>query len=265
MDKGITFRHLSEFKEVKHAYSTRNGGVSEGCFSSMNLGFSRGDERENVLENYRRFAGTLGLSLEQLVLSDQVHDKKIYHVQKEDAGKGFTKKSDIVAVDGFLTKEKGIGLVTLYADCVPLFFYDPVQKVIGSAHAGWKGTARLIGRAMISEMQEHYGSKSQDVRVGIGPSIGPCCYEVSEDVKKEFDFLAGSVIMTKIVSKTTSGKYHLNLWQINKEILLQAGVLEEHIEISSLCTKCMHERFFSHRVMGVNRGSQAAMIALEGE
>ncbi|MBN2220579.1 MAG: peptidoglycan editing factor PgeF [Vallitaleaceae bacterium] len=262
--ENITFRLFSEYTELKHAYSTREGGVSEGCFSSLNLGFFRGDEEERVLENYRRFAQTLGLELDQLVLSNQVHGAEIYHIKKHDAGKGFTKRNDIIGVDGFITKELGLGLVTLYADCVPLFFYDPKQKVIGLAHAGWKGSALKIAKKMIDEMVSYYGCNPKDVLVGIGPSIGPCCYEVSEDVKKEFDFLAGSVIMTKIVSKIANGKYKLNLWQINKEILLQAGVLEKHIEISALCTKCDSNRFFSHREMGVNRGSQAAIIALEG-
>lgn len=265
MDKLVRFRIFNQYKEVSHCFTTRKGGISDGVFSTLNMGFNRGDENEHVMENIRRVALELGLSPKQLVLSDQVHDNRIYKVTKKDLGKGITRESDIIGIDGLITNEPGIGLMTFYADCVPLYFYDPVSRSIGISHAGWKGTVKKIGVQTIKALEDNYGARRKNIIVGIGPSIGPCCYEVDEDVKKQFDLSFDNDIIANVVkpSPTTDGKYYLDLKNTNRLMLLDIGVKDEHIEISSYCTKCRSEIFFSHRHMGSARGSQAGIIALK--
>lgn len=267
MDDLIQFQHFKETGLVSHCYSTRLGGVSNGVFKSMNLGFSRGDVDEHVLENYKRLAKKLGLTINDLVLSNQIHDSQLREVFFKDKGKGLTQKSDIIGIDGLLTREAAIGLTCFFADCVPLFFLDPVRKAIAISHAGWRGTILNIGAETIAKMQTLYHSNVEDILVGIGPSIGPCCYEVSEDVKKEFAMCFNDDIIAKIVIKEYqddqgNNKYKLDLWEANRILLLQIGVLDKNIELSGLCTGCHQEHFFSHRKMGAERGSQVGIIAL---
>ena len=183
----ITFQKLSQYSEdLMHGFSTRLGGISKNHLGSMNLSFTRGDERENVLENHRRFANALEYDETQLVFSNQVHLTNFHKVTKEDCGKGITRESDILEIDGLVTDEPGIPLITFYADCVPLFFYDPMKKVIAMAHSGWKGTVERIGAKMISYMKEEYHSNPKDIVCAIAPSICQKCYEVSEDVALRF-------------------------------------------------------------------------------
>ena len=183
----IRYRTFDTYKDIVHGFSTRLGGVSKEHLSSMNLSFSRGDDQENVLENHRRFAKAVGYNSERLVFSDQVHDVNIYIVKEEDAGKGIIKESDIKNIDGLVTNVKNIPLITFYADCVPLFFYDKVNKVVGLAHSGWKGTVGNIANEMIKTMINQYGSNSDNIVVAIGPSICMDCYEISEDVAIKFE------------------------------------------------------------------------------
>lgn len=163
---------------VNHGFSTRIGGVSTGIFESMNLGFSRGDNLERVRENYRRITNTVGVSPERIVCSDQTHTTNVRIVNEEDAGKGFLIPKDYQNVDGLITNVPGLCLVTYYADCVPLLFVDPVQKVIASSHSGWRGTVGQIGRTTIQKMQTEFGCRPEHIMAAIGPSICQECYEV---------------------------------------------------------------------------------------
>ena len=217
----LTFPILEQFG-VKHGFSTRLGGVSEGMFSSMNLSFQRGDDRDKVEENYKRICNVLNMNHKNVVLSNQVHDTKIKLVTKEDAGKGMIKESDIIGIDGLITKEKDIPLVTFYADCVPLFFYDPVKEVIAAAHSGWRGTKEKIGKKMVETMEEEFGCKKEDVVVVIGPSICQDCYEVSEDVVLEFQEVFKEETSLFVKAKE-NGKYNLDLWKVNSMILKADG------------------------------------------
>ena len=256
----LTFPILEQFG-VKHGFSTRLGGVSEGMFSSMNLSFQRGDDREKVEENYKRICNVLNMNHKNVVLSNQVHDTKIKLVTKEDAGKGMIKESDIIGIDGLITKEKDIPLVTFYADCVPLFFYDPVKEVIAAAHSGWRGTKEKIGKKVVETMEEEFGCKKEDVVAVIGPSICQDCYEVSEDVVLEFQEVFKEETSLFVKAKENR-KYNLDLWKVNSMILKEAGILDEHMSLPNLCTCCNPELLFSHRASKGKRGNLAGFISL---
>ena len=260
----IRFQHFNRYNELSHCFTTKHGGVSNGVFTSLNMAFSRGDENSHVVTNYERVTQELGIKTSDLVFSSQVHKDFIRRVEIEDKGKGIYKESDISEIDGLITNQRGIGLVTFYADCVPLYFYDPVLHVIGLSHAGWKGTVAHIGAKTLQKMKLEYGTNPSNVLIGIGPSIGGCCYEVSADVKKQFDLSFNDDIIAK-VAKQVKDKFLIDLWEANRLSLIEAGIKPENIEISNLCTKCHQDRFFSHRVMGNDRGSQVAIMALKPE
>ena len=261
----ITFPKLSQHGEdVVHGFSTRLGGVSKNHLGSMNLSFTRGDEREAVLENHRRFGKALGYDENRLVFSNQVHLTNIHKVTKEDCGKGIIRESDIIEIDGLVTNEPGIPLITFYADCVPLFFYDPVNKVIAMAHSGWKGTVERIGAKMISYMKEEYHSNPEDIVCAIAPSICQKCYEVSEDVALRFLEVFGDGYGEELLYKKDNGKYQLNLHKACEITLLEAGVKKEHLDVTDICTCCNPEFLFSHRASNGMRGNLAGVMMIKG-
>lgn len=255
----LTFPGLERTGVVRHLFSTREGGVSEGIYRSMNLSYTRGDKKEAVDENYRRIADVLESCTEDMVCSDQTHTDHIRLVTAKDRGKGVTRPKDYADVDGLITQEKGIVLCTFFADCVPLFFVDPVKKAIGLSHSGWRGTVQKIGRKTVERMGEAFGTDPKDVRAAIGPSICQDCYEVSEDVIEEFrkSFPAGELFY-----ETKPGKYQLDLWEANRLVMLEAGIPAEHIEVTDLCTCCNPDFLFSHRASHGQRGNLAAFMKL---
>ncbi len=260
----LYFKHLAEHPEVKHGCSTRVGGVSEGCFSSMNLGFGRGDADENVLINYDRLCNAMGFAKEQVVLPDQVHDTMVRRATKADCGKGIVKPRDYACVDAQITNEPGVALAVFGADCVPVFFYDPVAKAIGTAHAGWRGTIGRIAEKTVQAMEKEFGSKPGNMEVYIGVSICGNCYtvggEVAELFKQEFPNAT-----TQTEEQKLEGTCQLDLWQVNRMILEQAGVKPENIVIGGVCTKCHSDVLYSHRVQGNDRGSLAGFLMLTEE
>lgn len=261
----ITFPKLSKYDEdMLHGFSTRLGGVSKNHLASMNLSFTRGDNSESVIENHRRFAAALGYDENKLVFSDQVHMTHFHKVTKEDAGKGIIKESDILGIDGLVTDEPGIPIITFYADCVPLFFYDPVRKVIAMAHSGWKGTVERIGEKMVRYMESEYGSRAGDIVCAIAPSICQKCYEVSEDVALRFFEVFGDNQGTDLLYKKDNGKYQLNLHRACEITLLDAGVKHENMDITDICTSCNPEFLFSHRASHGMRGNLAGVMMLKG-
>ena len=155
----LTFPLLEKTEAVRHLFSTRIGGVSEGEYASMNFSIARGDREEAVLENYKRIAGILGCDINDMVASHQTHTTNIRRVTGADRGKGISRERDYENVDGLMTDEPGIVLVTYYADCVPLYFVDPVHRAIGLAHSGWRGTAERMGECMARAMQDAFGSR----------------------------------------------------------------------------------------------------------
>lgn len=242
---------------VKHGFSTRIGGVSQGIFSSMNLSFSRGDLDECVIENFRRMANAIGVDEKMLVKSVQTHTTNVHCVTKEN------RKEVLHDVDGLITNVPGVCLVTSYADCVPLFFVDPVKKVIALSHSGWRGTVGKIGQVTIEKMVSQYGTNPKDVIAAIGPSICQDCYEVSEDVILEFQKAFHEKHWASLFYQKEDGKYQLNLWKANEIVLLEAGVKEENLAITNVCTNCNPEVLFSHRASKGQRGGMAAFMALK--
>ena len=262
----LTFPSFEELDFVRHAFSTRLGGVSEGPFASMNLNFGRGDPRENVEENFRRFCAATGFSYESLTASAQDHHTVVRRVTAAGRGVGVTHPRDRESVDGLLTDDPAVTLVTYYADCTPLFFADPAHRAVGLGHSGWRGTAAKMGACMVRRMAVEFGTRPEDLIVAIGPSIGACCYEVDEAVAGEFRALQslspGSFLFAK-----ENGKTMLDLWEANRRVLLEAGVLPEHISTARLCTRCNDRLLWSHRATGGVRGGLAAFLAVlpEGE
>ncbi|MEG1505093.1 MAG: peptidoglycan editing factor PgeF [Lachnospiraceae bacterium] len=259
----LEFPLLTELGVVKHGFSTRLGGVSEEIYASMNLSFARGDEREHVKENFHRFARAMGVLETEMVCSAQVHDTQIRVVTKEDSGKGLLKPIDYSSADGLVTNIPGICLVTFYADCVPLYFVDPVKKVIGLSHSGWRGTVGKIGRKTVETMEHEYGCDPKDIRGAIGPSICQDCYEVSEDVISEFQKGFSQGDWEELFFQKGNGKYQLNLWKANELVMKEAGILKEHIAVTNLCTCCNRQLLFSHRGSNGKRGNMGAFLALK--
>lgn len=259
----LMFPALEETGTVIHGFSTRLGGVSEGIFSSMNVSFTRGDREEAVRENYRRLGRAMGFSCEDLVCSDQTHTTNLRVVTEEDRGKGFTRPKDYRDVDGLVTDVPGLVLATFYADCVPLYLVDPVRRCIGLSHAGWRGTVGKIGKKTVELMKEQYGSRPEDLRVAIGPSICQDCYEVSEDVIEQFRAAFEERLWPELFYSKENGKYQLNLWRANELGFLEAGLKPEQIAVTDICTCCNPQLLFSHRASHGKRGNLGAFLMLK--
>ena len=258
-----TFESLSDIDFIGHLFTTRHGGVSEGYLDSLNLGFSRGDKKENVDKNFDIVCAELGVKKEDCVTLRQVHSTDIIYADDKIKGMGFRDDMDRINADGFVTDKKGIVLVTFHADCVPIYFVDTKRKTIGMAHAGWRGTADGMAKAMVERMKNEFGSEPSDIKAAIGPSIGLCCFQVDKPVvdifKEKYDFADRFIF----VDESEEGKYKIDLWGVNKELLMRCGVKEENIEIGGICTKCRPDTFYSHRVMGEKRGTMGAFLFLK--
>ena len=259
----LSYPLLKKTGIVNHGFSTRIGGVSEGIFSSMNLSFSRGDDEACVRENFKRMAETIGVEPNSLVFAAQTHTTNVRKVTAEDKGKGIVYPLDYQDVDGLITNESGICLTTFYADCVPLFFIDPVHKAIGLSHSGWRGTVGKMGQETLRRMREEYGTDAKDVIAAVGPSICQDCYEVSEDVIEKFKKAFDEIYWGELFYQKENNKYQLNLWKANEIILLEAGVPKENIAVTNVCTNCNSDVLFSHRATKGERGSLAAFMALK--
>lgn len=257
----ITFPNLHG-ENCAAAFTTRMGGVSRGRYATMNMSFSNGDDISSVRENYNILLGALGLDPEKAVLSHQTHTDNIRLVTEDDIGKGIVKVRDYDDVDGLITNIPGVTLVTQFADCVPLLFFDPVKKVVAASHAGWRGTVSQIGLETVKKMGDLFGCNPKDIKAAIGPSIMECCYEVDDPVLtafKQIEYINPSDIFTP----KGNGKYMLSLQRANRLILEQAGIHPANICVSDLCTCCNSNYFHSHRATGGSRGNLAAVIALK--
>jgi len=256
----VVFPALQKTEHVSHGISTRMGGVSTDAWASLNLQLRRGDSETNVVENFSRFTAALGIPLANTVFSAQTHSTNVRRVFDSDRGKGIG-PSDIECTDGLHTNEPNTALVTFCADCVPILFFDPNKKVIAAAHSGWRGTVAEIGRIMVETLVKEYGCEPGDILAGIGPSVGPCCFEVDPPVTSEF--LEKPNWANYIKEPDSSGKSKIDLWQINKQILIDAGLLPEHIDCEPICTCCNEKLFYSQRRDGDKRGAMATVICLK--
>lgn len=259
----LTYNSLEEINFIRHGFSTRLGGVSEGIFSSMNLAFNRGDDPNRVTENYKRLCSSIGLDYESLVASAQDHHTFVRRVGKENVGVGIRKLRDMESVDALITNEKGVTLVTYYADCTPLFFVDIEKKAIGLAHAGWRGTVGRIGEKVIEKMTAEFGTDPEDLVCAVGPAISKCCYEVDKSCADEF-YQLEDLDNSKFIFPKENNKYMIDLLETNRQILIKAGVRENNITVSDLCTRCNSDLLWSHRATNGQRGTMCAMMGIIG-
>jgi len=278
----FTFAELEQTGIVEHFFSTREGGVSSDYLYSFNFSFTQGDTKENVIENFRRAAAHFGMTCHDIVCTHQTHTTNVRKVTAADKGKGVVCERDYTDIDGLITNEKGIILVAFYADCVPLFLVDPVNRAIGLAHSGWRGTVDKMGKVILEKMNAEFGTKAEHVRVAIAPSICQDCYEVSADVA-----LAFAEVFTKddtkareylvryqqditqrdmdncLMYQKENGKYQLNLWYANFRVFRDAGVPDNQIEVTDVCTCCNSKLLFSHRASKGKRGNLGAFLMLK--
>ncbi len=247
---------------AEHGFTTREGGVSQGIYSSLNFSYTRGDEKAAVDENFHRAAVSFHAGISDFVLTDQTHTANVRTVTRADCGKGITRNRDYSDTDGLVTNEPGIVLAAFFADCVPLFFADPVQRAVGVSHSGWRGTAAHMGRQTVRAMEQAYGSRPEDIICAIGPSICQECYEVSKDVAERFmeEFPHAG---PQLCYPSAPGKFQLNLWKANELVLLEAGILAGHLAVTNICTCCNPGLLFSHRATNGKRGNLGAFIKLK--
>lgn len=247
--------------QTPHAFSTRLGGVSEGHLASLNLGHTRGDVPENVLENWRRFGEAVGIPTDKFVYGAQVHENNVRVVGKEDCKASFDPEKWEPA-DGYVTKVPGVPLVVFTADCVPVLLHDPEAGVIGALHCGWRSTVADIQGVAFGKMAA-LGSKPENIRAAVGPAIGACCFETGPEVPAAIDgLLSGESRGLYVPEEGVPGKFMVDLKQAIRRRFVQLGLREENIEISPECTMCHPERYWSHRYTKGLRGSQANIIML---
>lgn len=262
---GITFLSVPSFEETGlciTCFSTRKGGVSAPPIDSMNLGFGRGDKREDVLENYRRMGEAAGFPALDTVAFSQVHRDGVCVATRADAGEAFLPcKREFDAV---ITDTPCLPIATYHADCVPVFLLDPINRAVGVAHAGWRGTAAKTPKSAIEKMQECFGTDPGKILAAIGPSIGMCCFETDSDVPLAMRAAFGES-SGPFIESDGRGKFRVSLPALNVLTLKECGVRDENITVSDECTCCKSSLFWSHRASGGIRGTMAAVIMLKGE
>ena len=238
-----------------HCFTTRLGGVSTGSLESLNLGTARGDKLSNVVENYRRIGEAVGFVPQDVVMARQTHSDIVLQVGREHRGAGLLSEP-LPECDALITNDPGVALFVSTADCTPILLHDPVTGAVAAAHAGWRGTAAMIGAKTVAAMAAVFGCKPQNIRAAIGPNIGLCHFETDADVPSAMLSAYGKRIEPYMEAR--GEKYYLDLKAINALSLERAGV--KHIEISTECTVCQCHRFWSHRVTRGDRGAQGAII-----
>ena len=244
---------------VPHCFTTRFGGVSEGYLSSLNLGIHRGDKPENVRKNYEILGEALGFEVDNLVFTRQTHTNIVRVVDSSNAGEGLDREVE-PECDALVTNTPGLVLAAFTADCTPILLHDPVTGAVGAVHAGWRGTVGDIAGNAVRAMAEHFGAEPENIRAAIGPNIGVCCFETHADVPDAVRAVLG--VEAEAFIFPAGEKFRVDLKGVNAALLRRAGV--RHIEISDACTACEPQRFWSHRRVGNDRGSLAAIIVCEG-
>ncbi|WP_438433428.1 peptidoglycan editing factor PgeF [Gorillibacterium sp. sgz500922] len=257
------------FPLLAAGFTSRTGGESADPYASLNCGLHVGDSPEEVVANRERTAAALATRLEDWAYAEQVHGSRVARVTAADKGRGTRERdSEFPATDAFVTNEPGVMLALLYADCVPLYFFDPVTRSVGLAHAGWKGTAARIAAETIRAMEREFGASASDIQAAIGPSIGQCCYEVDEGVVARMREALGEAAEKepeRYFEPAEGGKSRLDLQQVNRQIMIKAGILPASIEVTGLCTSCRTDLLFSHRKENGRTGRMQAWIGLKSD
>lgn len=251
--------HTSSLLSTKHGFSTRIGGVSDGVYESLNLGMNRGDDKNRVTENWRRFLLAAGIESREVVCGAQVHGNNVHVATKEDLRPAYG-PGKLIEADGYVTNQKNVPLAIFTADCIPLLLEDKAAGVIGAIHCGWRSTVADIEKQAIDKMVM-LGAKPENICAAIGPAIDRCCFEVGPEVIEAVEKL-----LTKnaecFYEKKANGKFMLSLRDVVKERLLELGLVEENIEFIGKCTLCNPELYYSHRYSSGLRGSLACVISL---
>lgn len=241
---GLRFGYFPAWEKlgVGHAFTCRTGGESDNLEGILNMGLHSGDNPEKVVRNRQKVAKALGFDLNRTVTCNQVHSTRIVRVTEADAGKGaFTYEDTLPQTDGLITDCRNLPLLLVFADCVPILLVDTCSNAIGLVHAGWRGSVAGIAKKAVEQLAEAFGCQPHNLAVGIGPSIGPCCYEVDEAVRSQAEAYASCFTPGR------EGHYQLDLWKMNTLQLLEAGVPQEMIFRSDYCTCCHQGDFFSYR------------------
>jgi YfiH family protein len=245
------FDLFSNLDGLLHCVTSRHGGVSEAPYQSLNLGLHVGDDPARVIENRRRVCEALGVEFEQLTLGQQVHGDRVRVVEASEAGQGRERFADgIPDSDGLIVREPGIAIGVFVADCVPMLLYDPDHRIAAAVHAGWRGTASGIAGKAVRALQA-CGARPEALIAGIGPAIGRCCYEVNEEVAAAVG-----------VAERRAGMWYADLAEANRRQLVVAGLREDRVEMSGVCTACRADEFYSERRLGRPTGRFAAFVVL---
>lgn len=244
---------------LKAIFTTRHGGVSSSPYNTLNLSFQRADNRENVMENYRRLSRQLDIPMDKMVLSRQVHGSTITVVDKSHCGMGLVRENIYGDTDGLVTCDRGVALVTFYADCTPVYLYDPVSSAIGLVHSGWRSTLLNVSAEAVRKMKEAFGCRPENMTAVLGPHIRQCCFEVGSDVYRQF---AEGFPEMQHTMEPRGDKWHINLSGIIKRTLLLEGLSDGNIRDVGRCTVCEKALFFSHRGDKGNSGTGAALLMM---
>lgn len=258
----LTFKELDKYNFIKHAYTTRLGGISENEFKSLNLGLNSLDDKKCIDKNYDIFCECMGIEKYNLVATSQIHEDKIRVITKKDIS---TRKENITTLegtDGIITNEIGIGLVTSHADCCAVYMIDTKKRVIGLAHAGWRGTVKNIAGKLARKFFDIYDSSPNDTIVALGPGIGRCCFEVPNSFIENFYSLRIPNTYTYTYKTENSEKVKIDLLEVNRQLLLEVGLKDKNIFKSDVCTMCNHDLLFSHRATKGKRGTNIAYLSL---
>ena len=254
------FPKLQEL-QIRHAISTKLRGKSQLFGENLNISFNVQDCATAVYKNRQKIAAAIGINPADIVATRQVHGTNICRVDERHLGRGSTDLASALAnTDALITNKTNLPLLLFVADCVPLIIYDPVQKAIGVVHAGWRGTVQRIAAKTVVKMQKEFGTSPQSCLAFIGPSIGPCCYEVdkvvAEAVRKQF------VFAEQVLQSTSQDHWLFDLWQANKLQLQEIGLLSENIIVSAVCTVENKDLFFSHRAEKGMTGRMGVFVSL---
>lgn len=262
-EKGIQYITIPNWEEqgVRVGFSGRWGGVSRSPYISLNLALHVGDKSDDVVDNRSRYLNLFSLTPANMVCCEQVHGNAVAVVGKEHQGRGaLDYDSALPGYDAMVCAQPGVVLVTFYADCIPIYFFDPRQRVVAIAHSGWKGTMGRIAGQTLKVMQKDFACRPENVEVFIGPGIGGCCFYIGEELfqraKEEFHHLDG-------ILNLNQGGYTWDLQLTNRLLLQESGVNPENIIDCRLCTACNPESFFSYRRDQGRTGRMAAVIALD--
>lgn len=258
-ENGVSYLR-SDMLTCRHGFSTRLGGVSTlPHTTSLNLGFGRGDDDDTVRENLRRFADALDMNAAHVIRRHQIHSAIVDTADESMRGEGYFVPSDAEG-DGLVTKSADTPLSVTTADCVPILFEDPDAGIVGAVHAGWRGAAAGIAAECVRKMCK-LGADVKNIRAAIGPAIHFCCYEVGDDFLASVTELAGADLAGRCI-RQSGARLHADIVELNRLILLEAGVPDEQIDRSDFCTCCHPELFWSHRFTHGVRGAMLAVISL---